>query len=163
VNEDIRDIHGPVVHAASTPWWPYAVGAALALVLAYAVWRIVRARRRAVPADQRALRELTEARGLIERDHPHELSLRVSETVRGYVEAAFAIHAPRRTTEELLDDLMRVSSPVAPYRGELGAFLELCDLAKYARWSLSRPQMIEIVDRAERFVRACAKPAEEAP
>jgi hypothetical protein len=162
MNEDIRDIHGPIVQAASTPWWPYVVGAVAALALAYVVWRIVRRRRRALPADERALRELSEARGLIERDHPHELSLRVSETVRGYVESAFAIHAPRRTTDELLDDLMRISSPVAPYRGELGAFLELCDLAKYARWSLSRAQMTEIVDRAERFIHACAKPAEEA-
>lgn len=161
MTDDIRDIHGPIVQAASTPWWPYVLVGAAAVVLAYAVWCIVRARRRPLPADQRALRELAEARGLIERDHPHELSLRVSETVRGYVETAFDIDAPRRTTAELLDDLMRVASPVAPYRGELGAFLELCDLAKYARWSLSRGQMTEIVDRAERFIRACAKPAEE--
>ncbi len=161
MTEDIRDIHGPIVQATTTAWWPYIAGAAAAVVLAYIVWRVLRARRRAVPADQRALRELADARGLIERDHPHELSLRVSETVRVYVESVFDIHAPRRTTEELLDDLMRVSSPVAPYRGELGAFLELCDLAKYARWSLSRGQMTEIVDRAERFIRACAQPVGE--
>ena len=71
---------------------------------------------------------------------------------------AFQIHAPRRTTEELLGDLLRVMSPVAPYRAELGSFLELCDLAKYARWSLSRAEMANLVDSAERFVRATAAP-----
>jgi hypothetical protein len=55
---------------------------------------------------------------------------------------------------------MRASSAVAPYRSELGAFLELCDLAKYARWSLSRSQMTEIVERAEQFVRASSEPKE---
>jgi hypothetical protein len=158
MTEDIRDIHGPIVHAASPDLWPYILAGALLLLAAYVVIRLIRRRRHAPPADERALRELSEARTLIESDRPHELSLRVSETVRGYVEEAFDIHAPRRTTQELLDDLMRVSSPVAPYRSELGAFLELCDLAKYARWSLSRTQMTDIVDRAEGFIRASAHP-----
>ena len=161
MNEDIRDIHGPIVQAASTNWWPYIVGGLLLVALGYVGWRLVRRRRNLSP-QERALRELHDARALIQSEQPHALSLRVSETVRGYVEQVFAIHAPRRTTQELLDDLMRASSPVAPYRSELGAFLELCDLAKYARWSLSQTQMAEIVDRAEHFVRASSQPQQEA-
>jgi hypothetical protein len=157
MNEDIRDIHGPIVHAASSPWWPYAVAAAVAACLAVAAvvwWR--RRRARALPSDQVALRELAAARAAIGVGDPHDVSLRVSDAVRRYVEATFDIHAPRRTTEELLNDLMRASSPVAPYRAELGTFLELCDLAKYARFALSAQQMTDIVDHAEGFVRATA-------
>ena len=161
MNEDIRDIHGPIVQAAPTNWWPYIIGGLLLVALGYAGWRLIR-RRRNLPPHERALRELRDARALIDSGEPHALSLRVSETVRGYVEQVFDIHAPRRTTQELLDDLMRASSPVAPYRSELGAFLELCDLAKYARWSLSQTQMAEIVDRAEHFVLASSEPQKEA-
>ena len=160
MNEDIRDIHGPIVQAAPTNWWPYIIGSLLLVALAYAGWRLF-TRRRTLSPQERALRELSAARALIHSEQPHALSLRVSETVRGYVEQVFDIHAPRRTTQELLDDLLRASSPVAPYRGELGAFLELCDLAKYARWSLSQPQMAEIIDRAEHFVRASSEPQKE--
>jgi hypothetical protein len=160
MNEDIRDIHGPIVQAAPTNWWPYIIGGLLLVALGYVGWRLLR--RRTLSPQERALRELRDARALIQSEQPHALSLRVSETVRGYVEQVFDIHAPRRTTQELLDDLMRASSPVAPYRGELGAFLELCDLAKYARWSLSQTQMAEIVDRAEHFVRASSQPQQEA-
>ena len=160
MNEDIRDIHGPIVQAASTSWWPFILGGLLLVALGYVTWRLVRRRMRNLSPQERALRELTDARTLIESENPHALSLKVSETVRGYVEQVFDVHAPRRTTQELLDDLMRASSPVAPFRGQLGAFLELCDLAKYARWSLSRSQMTEIVDRAEQFVRASSEPQE---
>lgn len=158
MTEDIRDIRGPIEQVAATPWWPYVLAVLVAAGVALVVVTYVRSRRRELPADQRALRDLERARELIVRDEGHELSVRVSSAVRSYVEEAFEIHAPRRTTEELLGDLLRVMSPVAPYRAELGSFLELCDLAKYARWSLSRAQMSELVDTAERFVRATAAP-----
>ena len=158
IAEDIRDIRGPIAEAVATPWWPYLVAGLAVLATAAVIVLYVRRRRRALPADQRALGELAASRALIERGSPHELSVRVSNAVRGYVEEVFDIHAPRRTTEELLADLLRATSPVAPYRAELGKFLELCDLAKYARWSLSRGEMTTIVDHAESFVRATATP-----
>jgi len=158
--EDIRDIRGPIAEAAATPWWPYLVAALAVIAVGVAAAAYVRyRRRRALPADRRALAELAASRSLIAAGAPHELSVRVSKVVRGYVEEAFAVHAPSRTTEELLASLLDETSPVAPYRAELGAFLELCDLAKYARWALSRDQMTTIVDRAESFVRATATPA----
>jgi hypothetical protein len=158
MNEDIRDIHGPIVHVAATPWWPYIVaGVTVVALAAIAVvwWRNRTAR--ALPSDVAALRDLAAARAAIGSGDPHDVSLRVTDAVRRYVEIAFDIHAPRRTTEELLADLMRASSPVAPYRSELGTFLELCDLAKYARFALSMQQMNDIVDHAEGFVRATAR------
>ncbi|HEX4418132.1 MAG TPA: DUF4381 family protein [Kofleriaceae bacterium] len=156
--DDIRDIHGPIAQAIAHAWWPYAISfAALVAMAAVIVLAIRKLRRRAVPADVAALRALEAARPLIEGGDPRGFSSQVSTAVRDYVEHAFGVHAPKLTTEELLADLMAdPTSKVAPHRGELGTFLEFCDLAKYARWSLSRADMTGMLDSAEVFVRATA-------
>lgn len=155
--EDIRDIRGPIALPTATSPWPYVIAAAVALVIALAVVAVIRhRRRRIVPADVAALRALEAARGAITHGDPRTFSSEVSAAVRGYVELAFGVHAPRLTTEELLADLMTEDSPVAGHRQELGAFLEHCDLAKYARWALSKDQMTAMLDSATSFVRATA-------
>jgi hypothetical protein len=99
---------------------------------------------------------LDAARELIERGDALGFSTRVSAAVRGYVEDAFALHAPKLTTEELLGTLMTDHSPVAAHREQLGTFLEFCDLAKYARWSLSRGDMTGMLDSARAFIHETA-------
>lgn len=156
VADDIHDIHGPVVAPPAHAWWPYALAGLLVLALALAVRYLIRRRRRAVPPDIRALLALDAARELIEHGDALGFSTRVSAAVRGYVEDAFDLHAPRLTTEELLATLMTDRSPVATHRDELATFLEFCDLAKYARWSLSRSDMTGMLDSAAVFVRTTA-------
>ena len=146
---DIRDIHGPIVSHAHAIW-PYLAIAAGALLLAFVVTRVLR-KKPLTPA-QRALRALHDA----ELADAERFSTHVADVVRLYVEQAFGIHAPRRTTDELLADLMSDGSPVASHRGELGQFLEHCDLAKYARCALSQEQMSAMLASAETFVRATA-------
>ena len=148
---DIRDIHGPILHHAEA-WWPYLVIGVAALLLAFVVRRLARAR--AVTPAERALRALDASRGVHD---PERFSTSVSDAIRTYVEGAFGVHAPRRTTEELLADLMTDGSPVAAHREELGSFLGFCDLAKYARFALSEAERTGMVASAETFVRATAK------
>ena len=157
--DDIRDIHGPIVAPPAHAWWPYAIAALIAIVIALAVRYVIARRRRAVPADTRALLALDAARTLIERDDALGFSTHVSAAVRGYVEDAFALRAPKLTTEELLGTLMTDHSPVAAHRDRLGAFLGFCDLAKYARWSLSRGEMTGMLDSATAFIHATATPS----
>ena len=152
---DIFGLHPLPAAAPQHAWWPYAVIAG-ALVCAAVIYAMVRRRRRALPPDLAALRKLEATRELIARENAPEFSAQVSNAVRDYVELAFGVRAPRRTTEELLADLMRDASPVAAHREELAAFLEYCDLAKYARYALSRPQMTGMLDSAETFVRSTA-------
>ncbi len=155
--DDIRDIHGPIVAPPASAWWSYALAGLVVVAIALAVRSvIVWRRRRAVPADLRALLVLDAARELIERGDALGFSIRVSAAVRGYVEEAFALHAPRLTTEELLGTLMTDHSPVAAHREQLGTFLEFCDLAKYARWSLAREDMTGMLDSATAFIHATA-------
>lgn len=153
---DIFGLHPLPAPPAPHAWWPYVVFAA-ALACGVAIVAIIRRRRRrALPPDLAALRALEAARELIARNDAQGFSADVSTAVRDYVELAFGVRAPRRTTEELLADLMHDASPVAAHRDELGAFLEYCDLAKYARYALSRPQMTGMLDSAETFVRSTA-------
>jgi hypothetical protein len=154
---DIRDIRGPIVDPPSHAIWPWLLAGfgLIAVVTAMLLVRRWRARRR-VPADVAALRALEAARPAIEGGDAHAFSTEVSDAVRTYVEAAFALRAPQRTTDELLAELMSDGSPVAAHRAELGTFLGYCDLAKYARWSLSRTDMTGMLTSAETFVRATA-------
>lgn len=153
VPPDIFGLHS-LPRVAPTTWWPYLVIAAGAVAVAVVV--AVRRRQRLVPAEIAAMRALEATRALIARDDVQAFSSSVSTAVREYVEHAFGVRAPRRTTEELLADLMTDESPVATHRDELGVFLEYCDLAKYARYALSRSQMTGMLDSAELFVRSTA-------
>jgi hypothetical protein len=146
---DIHDIHGPIVSHAHAIW-PYLVIAAAAVLFAVVATRLFR--KKPLTPSARALRAFAG----ISTDDAEQFSTQVSAVVRSYVEDAFGIHAPRRTTDELLADLMTDGSPVAAHRGELGQFLEHCDLAKYARFSLSQQQMTAMLASAETFVRATA-------
>jgi hypothetical protein len=158
--DDIREIRGPILAPEQPAWWPYAVVALAAIVLALGVRWLIHRRGAPLSPQAEALRTLEAARPLIDRSDPNGFSQLVSDAVRNYVERAFAVHAPRRTTEELLAQLMTDASPVAAHRAELGRFLEFCDLAKYARWSLTRDDMTGMVASAETFVRATASPQE---
>ncbi len=156
--DDIRDIHGPIVAKARRPiWWAVGSGTALiAAAAAAAAWS--RREQRRLPADLRALRSLARQRTLAA-GHPRAFAIAVSETVRAYLEEAFAIHAPRRTTEELLADLVRDrSGPLSEQQFELTEFLRQCDLAKFAGAVLSAARMNAMLDSAEALVRATAAP-----
>jgi hypothetical protein len=146
---DIHDIHGPIVtHAHAI--WPYLAIAAAVVLLGIVAARLFRTK--PLTPSARALHAFAG----ISTDDAEQFSTQVSGIVRSYVEDAFGIHAPRRTTDELLADLMVDGSPVAAHRGELGQFLEHCDLAKYARFALSQQQMSAMLASAETFVRATA-------
>ncbi|CAN5894591.1 hypothetical protein BH11MYX3_BH11MYX3_22440 [soil metagenome] len=159
MTEDIRDIRGPIAEAASTPWGLYALAVIGVLAAILVIVAIMRRRRRPLTPERRALLDLAASRSLIADGDTEAFSVKVSSAVRAYVEEAFGVHAPRQTTEELLTGLLAESSPVAPYRSELGRFLELCDLAKYARLTLAHNAMTEMVASAETFVRVTAAPA----
>lgn len=157
IPQDIRDIRGPVMVPAGHPWWLYvAIGSAVILLLAL-TWRVVKRRRPPLSPEARALQTLEAIRPLLSTEDSLEFSARISDTVRTYVEEAFSVRAPRRTTEELLTSLMGSTSPVANHREALGSFLSSCDLAKYARFSLSGEQKAGMLQRAETFVRATAE------
>lgn len=155
--DDIRDIRGPVHIAPSWMWLVYLVGGlalAAALYALYRWWKS-RAKERAKTSFEIALEALANARSLMAPDKVREYSFRVSEITRNYIEARFGTRAAHRTTEEFLHDLVeKPSTKLAEHAPLLEEFLKHCDLAKFARWTLSPEEMEKMHHSAVAFVTA---------
>lgn len=65
---------------------------------------------------------------------PRRYAGEVSDAVRHYLEDRFGLKAPEQTTEEFLTDLSRRPTLDPRHQGPLAAFLEQCDLVKFAGW-----------------------------
>jgi hypothetical protein len=165
VEEDIRDIRPPI-HIPNRWLWAEYVAVGLALAgLAYAGWHWYRhSKLRELLAYELALKELEAARAWISPGHTYEYSIAVSEAVRHYIEQRFSVRAAHRTTEEFLRDVLEEPSPqLAAYRMLLSHFLMHCDLAKFALWQLSVPEMDEMHQSACTFVIETGKPVAPVP
>jgi hypothetical protein len=89
-----------------------------------------------IPPHERALAALDalEAAALVDDEQFAEHYLRLTEIAKAYIGARFAIEALDRTTDELNMTLRRHPDCVAPIDPrELIAFLQGCDLIKFAR------------------------------
>lgn len=153
--EDIRDIRGPIPLPNPWFWAMVAAGGVVGAAIAYAA---VRAWKRHAPARPRtpyevALERIESAKTFIADGKSEEFSVEVSTAVRTYIEEMFHVHAPRKTTEEFLHDLIAdPASVLAAHAHLLEDFLKHCDLAKFAQWSLSPDEMQAMSGSAKRFV-----------
>jgi len=155
-SEDIIDIRPPIHIAAPFPW--LMVGAAaLGLVgVSAAAWKLLRRQRRKLPYEI-ALERLENTRQLMREFHAEPFCLAVSDVVREFIEEVLLVRAMHRTTNEFLH--ISLSDPqLAPHRDTLANFLQHCDLAKFARWSLTVPQMETMLSSAKDFVIDLGKP-----
>jgi hypothetical protein len=160
VDQDIRDIRPPY-HIPPGWLWLAWVGGGLALVaLGYGAWRWRhRLGLRVKLPYEIALEQLEAARHLMQPEQARAFSIAVSEIVRDYIETGFDVRAAHRTTEEFLRDLATQSdSPLVAHQPVLADFLRHCDLAKFARWVLSLPQMEAMLQSAAAFIVATGKP-----
>ncbi len=167
---DIRDIHGPVrVPEPARPWWLLAVGAALAALVTWAIWRWS-SRRRAVaavfarPAHEIALEALAalHAARLLSDGRHAEFYVRLSGIVRAYVEGRFRMRAPEMTTEEFLQAAQSNRELPAADRSRLNEFLREADLVKFARHVPTVEQGERAFEAARDFVARTAPQPEEA-
>jgi hypothetical protein len=160
-SEDIRDIRGPKFIMSAWLIPAIVLGVALLALGGYLVWRWRRRRLRPrilLPFEV-ALQKLEEIRPLMQRSQAREFSIAASDIVRRYIEERFDVTATHRTTEEFLHDLLGSSNAsLARHRGLLEAFLNQCDLVKFAGISLSIENMEALHQSACDFVRATAAP-----
>jgi hypothetical protein len=159
--EDIRDIRQPR-HIPTTPWAAVAVGVLLLSAGAFAArWLSRRGKFLQMLPHEIALQWLEEARQLMDPEHAREYCFAVSNIIRDYVEERFRVRAPKLTTEEFLRELVEVrDTMLQPHRALLGEFLEHCDLAKFAGWRYSMPDLEAMHATARSFVNQTAVPAE---
>jgi hypothetical protein len=157
--EDILDIRGPIHIPTAFPWVSWAVGSLAGVGLGFAAWKLLRRPRRKLPYEI-ALERLEQTRPLMVLESPEPFSFAVSEVVRFFIEECLPVRAAHRTTNEFLHDLLKLpDSVLAEHRGALEDFLTHCDLTKFARWSLTVPQMEALLASAREFVIAIGKPA----
>jgi Domain of unknown function (DUF4381) len=151
--EDIVDIRPPIHIAAPFPWLAWGVGALLVFGVSAGVWKLRRRRQRRKLAYEIALERLENTRPLMCESNAEPFSLAVSEIVRRFIEEVLPVRAAHRTTDEFLRDLTSLSYlPLAQHRDSLADFLRHCDLAKFARWSLTVSQMDAMLESARAFV-----------
>ena len=80
--------------------------------------------------------------------------MRVSTILRRYVELRFGLRAPEQTTEEFLVSVSALATGglIAAHRDLLEAFLQHCDLVKFARHRPTPSAMEETFESAKTFV-----------
>ncbi len=158
--QDIRDIRPPYHIPPGWLWIAWTAAGLALLGIGYGAWKWhghVNARVK-LPYEI-ALEQLEAARPLMRPERANAFSFAVSEVVRNYIETCFPVRAAHRTTEEFLRDLARrPDSPLLAHQGSLTHFLRHCDLAKFARWILSVPQMEAMLQSAGAFIVATGKP-----
>jgi hypothetical protein len=161
-----RDITGTLLppRPPMSPWKMALIAGVVAAVLAggYGAYRLIRRRRARPPPpvlpEIWALAALTELAGLdwFERGRVREYYYRLTEIVRRYIERQFGLAAPEMTTQEFLSTLAHNRSAL-PYDTErLRAFLEACDIVKYAAYHPLPKDAEEAMSAARAFIDATA-------
>ena len=105
----LHDIHGPIALPEPVPYLLYSLIGLAALVLLFLLyWWLVKRKKPAAPAippGMRARDELMRARELMTPEQALRYMERISEILRRYLEARFALRTTRQTTREFFQSL----------------------------------------------------------
>ena len=152
----LRGNVGPV----EVPWpaWVWVcIGFGAALLVGLLVWLgywLAHRKPKAIPptARQIALRALEELRARAPHTEPYEFSVAVSDVLRTYVSAQYQIRATQQTSPEFLASISKAAEFTHEDRQLLAAFLERCDLLKFARIAAREEENVELLKSAAAFV-----------
>lgn len=156
-----KDIAPPVAlpRRGWPPWVWYSMAACAGAGLVSALWWYRRRRRvPAAPATQPAHLVALEALRRLQRDdcigqhRIEEFYVRLSAIVRHYIEWRFGLRAPEQTTEEFLAVVLHADQLIAAHQSLLSAFLEQCDLVKFARYQPTAQDMQHALASAHTFI-----------
>jgi hypothetical protein len=168
---EIRDIRGPLgIPMSLLRMLLLALGPLLIIALLYTVARRLRSRREAPeparpalerPAHEIALEALAalDRSGMLERGEVKEWHIEVSDILRTYVERRFRVDALEMTTREVLLGLERARVD-ASFREGLSAFLDQCDMVKFAKVRPGPDQSRQALELGRRLVQRSVPRAE---
>lgn len=152
--DGLRDIRPPIHIPAPFPWAWWSASALAAGALGIGLWKLMSRSHSKAPYEI-ALERLEKMRSLMRPETTRLFSQAVSEVVRRFIEQSVSVRAAHRTTDEFLRELMILpGGPLDVHRDALADFLRHCDLAKFARWILSKEQMEAMLQSARAFVLA---------
>ena len=170
--EELADIREPV-HIVDWMFW--SIGSGMLLILGILAWILIRryrARQAARPAGpppippaQWARQALKQIAAEQEKYSDKDYSSAVSHVVREYLERALDVPAPEQTTEEFLVGIGTNPLFTTAMRQEMSAFLERCDLVKFAGQQLSHEERPRLLESARSFVATTeqSQPAVQSP
>jgi hypothetical protein len=151
---DIRDIHGlvPLTFWEMYHWHIIIACIAVIIITAMVIWLILRSKQVPPPTPiEIARREIAAAR-LVPAEQHKLFAVVVSDAVRRYLERAYHIPAPERTTEEFLQEMTRHAWMQGKLAELLKRFLEFCDLAKFAGQRFGETEREQLLQSASEFV-----------
>ncbi|MDD5260246.1 MAG: hypothetical protein PHD76_00190 [Methylacidiphilales bacterium] len=159
---DIRDVKGLWVPDYSKIIYAVLLLLGILALLALGIWLYKKWRNSRKPMkslSELTLEQLEEAKRLIRDGNAHEFLGKVSDIVRRYLELRFNLPVTQQTTEEFLRTPALVSEAMLESHSELlKAFLQYCDLVKFARSEFNVEQMNLMLYSAIQFVEATAQP-----
>jgi hypothetical protein len=154
------DIHGLHDLVPLTFWERHRLhivlgGSAVIVVLGVAIALLLRKKPQPpLTAIQRARQDLAAAHALLVTGQDKPFAIAVSSAVRHYLENAYDMPAPERTTEEFLQEAARHNWLKGELTALLRRFLGLCDLAKFAGQQFGAAEREQLLATATEFVEA---------
>lgn len=160
---EIRDIRGPLgIPMSLLRMLLLALAPLLLIALLYTIARRLRSRDEepapARPALERPAHELAlealarlEGSGMLERGEVKQYHIQVSDILRTYVERRFRVDALEMTTHEVLQGLERAGVDES-FREGLSAFLDQCDMVKFAKVRPGPEQSRQVLELGRRIV-----------
>ena len=149
---DIRPMREPGFWEANWHWVVPCLFLVIAII-GLLLFRVLHQKpARPLTAYEQAMKEIAEAASLKTAGDDKAFSIALSYALRNYIEAVFGIRAPELTTEEFL-----FKAKTHPHISDdglktLGSFLELCDLAKFARHAFGSEERDQLLVTAKEFV-----------
>jgi hypothetical protein len=153
--DQLQDIRPPIFFLYSWTWLWLILALIAIIALLIFLWLWLRPHRQlsAKTAYELTLEKLDKARALLREDEPMPYAVFVSETIRSYLGQRFQTPSTRRTTEEFLRQMEAdPTTPLAEHRAQLSAFLQSCDLVKFARYQPTLAELEQVQQRATGFV-----------
>lgn len=100
----------------------------------------------------KALTELIKAQALMQPGMDKILSTKISEIIREYLENGFMLPVCEKTTEEFLHDIQQERTFQGKVLETLAIFLEMCDLAKFAKIEFRADEQKTLYRKANTFL-----------
>lgn len=101
---------------------------------------------------EKAIKDLINSKEIMHPGMDKLLSTNISNVIRHYVEKAFNYSVSKKTTEEFLHNLQEEMTLTSKSLEALAQFLEMCDLAKYAKIEFTSNEQKALYEKAKSFL-----------
>lgn len=161
--QDIHDIKGLI---EILPFWqkylPFLILLSILLLCAiiFSIYFIIKKlKKSSIPSlesnlspYEKAIQELIKTKAYMNPGMDKILSIKISDVIRNYLVSAFHLHAYEKTSEEFLYNIQQEMTFSSKPLNTLASFLEMCDLAKFAKIEFTPHDQQTLYEKAHDFL-----------